>query len=284
MERISMFHVEEIKVSDYPFAVQLANTMNWNMTLEDFEFMVKLEPQGCFVLFHRQERLGIVTCISFGKVGWFGNLVVKADAQREGAGNFLTTHAINYLKSKGANTIGLYAYPHLVKFYKHFGFESDIDFSVLKGNVSFPKTQPFLQAARKCDIPEIINFDCRCFGANRKKLLKLILFNKSNLCYVSTQNNEIEGYVAAKVYGKMAEVGPLICNTNRAEDALLLLKTIFSKLNGLEVFIYIPKRETAYLNILYEAGLKEDFRVVRMFLGSAIAKTCIYTAESLERG
>ena len=82
----------------------------------------------------------------------------------------------------------------------------------------------------------------------------------------------------------MAEVGPLICNTNRAEDALLLLKTIFSKLNGLEVFIYIPKRETAYLNILYEAGLKEDFRVVRMFLGSAIAKTCIYTAESLERG
>ncbi|TRO53740.1 GNAT family N-acetyltransferase, partial [Candidatus Bathyarchaeota archaeon] len=156
MERISMFHVEGIAVNDYPFAVQLANTMNWNMTLEDFEFMVKLEPHGCFVLFRSQERLGIVTCISFGKVGWLGNLVVKADAQREGAGNFLTTHAINYLKSKGVETIGLYAYPHLVKFYKHFGFESDIDFLVLKGKVSFPETQRFLQAARKHDIPEIV--------------------------------------------------------------------------------------------------------------------------------
>lgn len=279
-----MFHVEGIEVSDYPFAVQLANTMNWNMTLEDFEFMVKLEPHGCFVLFRSQERLGIVTCISFGKVGWLGNLVVKADAQREGAGNFLTTHAINYLKRKGVETIGLYAYPHLVKFYEHFGFESDIDFLVLKGKVSFPETQRFLQAVRKRDIPELINFDCRCFGANREKLLKRILLNKSNLCYVSTQNNEIKGYVVAKLYGKMAEVGPLICKTNRAKDALLLLKTMLSRLNGLEVFIYIPKRETAYLNMLYEAGLREDFRVVRMFLGSAIAKTCIYTAESLERG
>jgi hypothetical protein len=279
-----VFHVEKMKVGDFPFAVQLANTMNWNMTLEDFGFMVKLEPQGCFVLFHGQERLGIATSISFGKAGWFGNLVVKADARREGAGNFLTRHAIDYLKSNGVETIGLYAYPHLVKFYEHFGFESDIDFLVLKGKVSFSATQGFLQAARKRDVSEIINFDCDCFGADRKKLLEPILLSKGNLCYVSTEDNAVTGYVAAKVYGKMAEVGPLICHTNRAEEVLLLLKTVLSRLNGLEVFAYIPKKETALLNMLYEAGLKEDFRVVRMFLGSAIAKNCIYTAESLERG
>jgi len=279
-----MFHVKEMGVDDFPFAVQLANTMNWNMTLADFEFMVQLEPQGCFVLFHGEERLGIATSVSFGKAGWFGNLVVKADARREGAGNFLTRHAIDYLKSKGVETIGLYAYPHLVKFYEHFGFESDIDFLVLKGKAAFPAAQGILQAAKKLGVPEIINFDCHCFGANRKKLLEPILLNKGNLCYVSTENNEITGYVAAKVYGKMAEVGPLICHTNRAEESLLLLKTTLSRLNGLEVFTYIPKKETALLNMLYKAGLNEDFRVVRMFLGPAIAKNCIYTAESLERG
>jgi hypothetical protein len=40
-----MFHVEKMKVDDFSFAVQLANTMNWNMAVEDFEFMAKLEPQ-----------------------------------------------------------------------------------------------------------------------------------------------------------------------------------------------------------------------------------------------
>jgi GNAT superfamily N-acetyltransferase len=279
-----MFHVEKMEVDDFPFAVQLANTMNWNMTIADFEFMVKLESEGCFVLFHGQERLGIATSISFGKAGWFGSLVVKEGVRKEGAGSLLIKNAVDYLKNKGVETIGLYAYPHLVKFYESFGFESDIDFLVLKGKAAFSATQKMLKAPKKRDIPELIDFDCKCFGANRKKLLEPILLNKGNLCYISTENNDVTGYVTAKIYDKMAEVGPLICHANRVEAAVLLLETILSRLNGLDVSMCVPKKAAALINMLYKAGLREDFRVVRMFLGPAIAKNCIYTAESLERG
>jgi len=279
-----MFHVEKMKADDFPFAVQLANTMNWNMTVEDFEFMMKLEPEGCFVLFHGSERLGICTSVSFGGVGWFGNFIVKENVRGEGAGSLLIKNAIDYLKNKGAETIGLYAYPHLVKFYESFGFEANIDFLVLKGKAKFPAAKEMLKAAKKRDVPALIDFDCKCFGANRKKLLEPILFNKRNLCYVSTENNEITGYVAAKLYGKMAEVGPLICHANSVNAAVLLLKNILSRLSGLDVFIYIPKKEKALLTVLCNAGFEEDFRVVRMFLGPAVANNCIYAAESLERG
>jgi len=279
-----MFHVEKIKTDDFPFAVQLANTMNWNMTVEDFKFMAKLEPKGCFVQFHGNERLGIVTTVSFEKAGWFGNFILKEDARGKGAGTLLLKHAIDYLKSNGAETIGLYSYPQLVKFYQRFGFEPDIDFSVLKGKAASPKTQETFRAVKKSDIPEIIDLDCKCFGANREKLLKPILLNTGIFCYLSTENNKITGYVAAKVYDKMAEVGPLICHANRQEEAALLLKNILSRLNGLDVFIYISKKEKSLCNMLCEMGFKEDFRVVRMFLGPAIAKNCIYAAESLERG
>ena len=37
--------------ADFQFATDLANTMNWNMATEDFEFMTSLEPEGCFVAF-----------------------------------------------------------------------------------------------------------------------------------------------------------------------------------------------------------------------------------------
>jgi ribosomal protein S18 acetylase RimI-like enzyme len=279
-----MFHVEKMKVDDFPFAVQLANTMNWNMTTEDFEFMMKLEPQGCLTLFHDKERVGIATTVSFGKVGWFGNFIVKEDVRGEGAGSLLIKNAIDYLKHKGVETIGLYAYPHLVKFYERFGFETDIDFLVLKGKAAFPATKERLRAAKRQDIPELIDLDCRCFGANRKKLLERIFLNKGNICYISTESSEITGYVAAKVYDKMAEVGPLICQANRMEEAGLLLKTVFSRLDGIETFTYIPKKEAELINMLYQAGVKEDFHVVRMFLGPAIAENCIYAAESLERG
>jgi GNAT superfamily N-acetyltransferase len=281
---MDVFHVEKMEADDFPFAVQLANTMNWNMTVADFEFMVNLEPQGCFVLFHGEERVGIATGVGFGKVGWFGNFIVKEDARGAGAGSLLIKSAIDYLKRKGAETIGLYAYPHLAKFYEGFGFEADIDFVVLKGKADVPATKEVLKAAKKRDVPALIDFDCKCFGANRKKLLEQILLKKGNLCYVSTENNEVTGYVAAKVYDKMAEVGPLICRANRVNSAMLLLESVLSRLSGLDVFMCIPEKEKELLTVLCEAGFEEYFRVVRMFLGPAVAGNCIYAAESLERG
>lgn len=279
-----MFHLEKMEVHHFPFAVQLANTMNWNMTPSDFEFMKKLEPEGCFVLFYDLNPLGIATSISFGEVGWLGNLVIKENFRREGAGKIMINHIISYLKNKGAKTIGLYAYKHLVDFYKSFGFEPDIDFTVLRGKVKAFSPQIRLKEATNNDFSEIIDFDKQCFRGNRQKLLEAILFDLRNMCYFSSENSKITGYITAKLHSKNAEIGPLICNLNREKEAVFLLENILSRLNGVEVFIYLPKKEAELINMLYTAGLREDFPVVRMILGSAIPYNCIYAAESLERG
>jgi ribosomal protein S18 acetylase RimI-like enzyme len=281
-----MFRVERMEVNSFPFAVQLANTMNWNMTAEDFVFMTKLEPKGCFVLFHGEERVGIATSICFGKVGWFGNLIVKEDYRRKGAGTILTKHSIDYLKSTGAKTIGLYAYPHLIEFYQKFGFKPDADFLVFQGKAASSATAetPQLLEAKKQDASALIAFDRQCFGALRKKLLEPILLNTGNVCYVAVDNHEIAGYCAAKVYEEMAEVGPLMCRRNRVDIAVALLKKILDRLRNHHVFVCVPTEENALLEALLKAGLLENFRVTRMFLGLAVAKNCIYLAESLERG
>ncbi|MGW8289603.1 MAG: hypothetical protein ACWGNP_04955, partial [Candidatus Bathyarchaeia archaeon] len=202
-----------------------------------------------------------------------------------GAGKFLTKYAIDYLKNRGAESVGLYAYPQLIKFYESIGFKTDIDFLVLKGNAEVPSTiQKEGMAAERLDIPKIVDFDCRHFGANRQKLLEAVLLDKDNMCCVSTEYSEVIGYVAAKVDGRMAELGPLMCDLNREVEAVCLLEAILSRLNGLDVFVVIPKKEKKLLNVLYKAEFKEDFRIVRMFLGSAFADDCICIAESLERG
>ena len=81
-----MFTVEKMKQKDFPFAVELANTMNWNMTEADFAFNMKMEPDGCFVLKENSRTVGLATCISYGKVGWFGNLIVEETQRKHGAG------------------------------------------------------------------------------------------------------------------------------------------------------------------------------------------------------
>ncbi len=284
LQSIFMFQVKPMQAGDFLFATKLANTMNWNMAEEDFEFMVSLEPEGCFVVFQGTERLGIATSISFGKVGWFGNLIVKEKYRGKGVGKLLVKHSVNYLQSKGVETIGLYAYPNLIGFYSSLGFKYDEDCSVLSTDALKSLTAQTLPKIGAQKIREIEEFDRCCFGGDRKKLLESIILEKGNLCNFQMREKEIVGYVAATVYEKMAWVGPLMCQAGHYEEAVSLLKGVLEKLGGLSVYAALPKKETALSNMLFDVGFREDFCVSRMFLGQSVSKNCVCMAESLERG
>ena len=279
-----MLQVKQMRPEDFFFATELANTMDWNMAPEDFQFMTQLEPEGCFVLFDDSKQVGIATCISYGKVGWFGNLIVKEEYRDRGAGSLLVNHAINYLLRKGVETIGLYAYPNLTNFYDNLGFRSEEDFSVLHAEKLALVTGESLLSVGRQHLHVIEAFDSRCFGGDRQKLLESIILEEGNLSYYTFKGNEVAGYVAATVYETMAWVGPLMCQEGNVDDAVALLKTVFSKLAGLSVYVALPKKETALKDMLSAIGFKEDFSVVRMLFGPNATKNCIYLAESLERG
>jgi len=279
-----MLHVENMLAADFPFAVKLANTMDWNMNQEDFKLNLKLEREGCFVLFDRIDRAGIATCISFERVGWFGNLVVDEDRRNQGGGTILVQKAISYLRHKGVETIGLYAYQHLVRFYENIGFKSNQEFSVFQGKTDSHCIKSKLERITEKDVPEVTGFDKECFRGNRRKLLKPICLNENNQCYLAKHKGKITGYIMAKNYDKMIEVGPLICRRESNDVAKSLLGTVLSNSMGREVFVCLPTENNPLIGLLAEMGLKERFRVTRMFLGPAVAESCTYIAESLERG
>ena len=279
-----MFSVKPMSKRDFQFATKLANTMNWNMADEDFQFMTNLEPEGCFVAFHGTERVGMATSISFGEVGWFGNLIVKEKYRNKGVGQLLVKHSINYLQAKGAKTIGLYAYPNLTRFYDNLGFKFDEDFMVLHAEALRSLTYEVLPKLRRQQIKAIEKFDSRCFGGNRQKLLESIILEKSNLSYFKLEGKEVAGYVAATVYEKMAWIGPLICLEGKVDFATSLLQVVLSNVAGKSLYLVLSKKEAALADMLFHVGFREDFSVSRMFLGQAVAKNCIYMAESLERG
>jgi GNAT superfamily N-acetyltransferase len=269
---------------DFPFAVSLANTMDWNMAESDFDFTMGLEPDGCFVLWQGQERVGIATCISYGKIGWFGNLAVKEEHRRKGAGTFLVKHAVDYLRSKGVENVGLYAYQHLVGFYARVGFQPLDQFVVFNGQENITKQQAQLKEARKRDIPALVELDKRCLGWERQRLIDSILREKRNLCHLHARRGSIVGFVMAKVYDEMAEIGPLVCRGDDAGVAVNMLTTMLNRLRGLDVYVCVPAKEKSLVQTLLSAGLKERFRLTRMFLGVVAAQSCVYVPESIERG
>lgn len=279
-----MLNVRSMSHGDIEFAVHLANTMDWNLAPEDFEFAMELEPRGCFILLYNLEKIGIVTTVRFGKMGWFGNLIVNERYREKGGGTMLASHAVKYLKGKKVETIGLYAYTHRVPFYRRLGFEYDSDFIVLKGKgVSSPEN-PHMKKAEREDIKKVIAYDRSCLGVLRRKLLEPILLDGDNICYLSVEDGKIVGYIIAKVYRGMSEVGPLVCRQECSETALDLLRATINRLAGFEATMCIHEKQTALLELLKRKGFSESFRVARMFHGPKIDTDCIYMAESLERG
>jgi GNAT superfamily N-acetyltransferase len=273
-----------MSAEDFSFAVRLTDTKNWGFIEEDFRFITELEPDGCFTLFDDSERIGIVTSISFEKMGWLGTLIVEEKHRRKGAASQLVNHIINYLTGKGAETVGLYSYMDAMRFYGKFGFKYDSTFTVLEGKAFKSQVKLNIKEAKSEDLQRIVEYDSSCLNASRKKLLEAIFRKVKSLCYFYAEHEQVRGYVVAKVYDGLAEVGPLICNRECGEVAIDLIKTVFNKINGYQATLCIPKRESTIKDFLVKFGFSERFDVARMFLKPASLKDCIYVAESLERG
>ena len=134
------------------------------------------------------------------------------------------------------------------------------------------------------DVEKLIEYDTSCFGGFRRKLLEPILLDSDNLCFMAIEGNMVSGYVVAKVYRGVAELGPFVCSPDQDDLAIGLLKTMLNRLNGLQVSFFLPSKETPIINMLKGKGFTEEFRVARMYHGTALAMNCIRGAESLERG
>ena len=279
-----MFKIRSLTKKDYPFAVDLANTMNWNMASEDFEYMDSFEPGGCFLLNEDSKRVGIATCISYGKVGWFGNLIVKPEYRNKGGGSALVNHAITFLNAKGVETVGLYAYTNLVGFYESLGFKSDEAFSVLHTERVISVSGSILPELQKHQFPAVNRFDCQCFGGDRKRVLESIILDRGNASYCISAGGKLVGYVAATVFDKIAWIGPLVCEAEKQDEALLLIRAVLAKLDGKSAYVVLPKKNLPLFDALSFSGFAEEFSVSRMFYGEPTGKNCIYIAESLERG
>ncbi len=279
-----MFRIENMTPEDFEFAVRLSNTMNWEATKEDFEFMTNLEPNGCFVLYHDAEKIGIATAISFGQVGWLGNVIVSEEHRGKGGGTLIVRKAMNYLMNKGVRTIGLYTYIDRIPFYTRHGFKFDSKFIVMKGIPFCELIECLVKAASEDDWPAIERLDRKCFGGSRLKLLEPILSDQSNLCYVYKNASNLLGYVVAKVSNETSEIGPLVCQREYVNVALDLLSTLLGSLKGCEVSLCLPEKETVIRNFLMQHGFREQFVLARMFFGAPTSDDFVYIAESLERG
>lgn len=208
---------------DFNFIIGLAALENIKYSKKDLKRIIDFEPEGCFIALDGERRLGIVTTITYGNIGWLGNLLVEKSTRRRGTGTKLVKEALEYMQKKDVKVPKLYCFPKRIPFYRRLGFKTEINVQVMVGKgrkISFSEVKKLSEDT----LHEILLLDKKIFGADRSRLLSRLHQEFPKNCFAAYYKEKLVGYIMANGSEDEYELGPWVCLSkyqNRYAEQLL---------------------------------------------------------------
>ena len=155
--------------SDIPRFLALAEREGWICEPEEFTFLLRTFPEGCFVDRQRGESVAFITAIKYDNSAWIGNLIVDEKLRGQGIGSRLMRTALSALHNAGAKTIWLTASELGAPIYSGLGFTVMDTIQRWRG---YGTIRPALATAvSDITFEKLAEIDRRGWGDNRVTLL-----------------------------------------------------------------------------------------------------------------
>lgn len=252
--------------SDAEFYRRLMDMVGWGLTIEDLDRMLHYEPEGCFIANMEGHDVGMVASYLYGEFGWIGNLITIPDVRGRGVGVALMRKAVDRLNDEGAASIRLDAVAKAIPLYRRLGFRPEYQSLRFRG----PSHQHPISSASQMnadDLEDVEMLDQRFFGANRGKMLRRVLQDFPDLCFVSRVGGRIIGYIMAKRGEEVYRIGPWICEPEHSEAASSLLRAVMNRASGEDIWVGVPEENEASVEMLKANGLAQLPPSLRMCHG-----------------
>ena len=259
--------IRNLKPEDLAEVKKLCDMVHWPLTIQDIRRLYELESDGWFCAETDDQYVGQAMGITTGSLGCLGMVIIHEDYRRKGTGTALTTHALNYLRNRGAQTIRLDATPEAHNIYRKLGFSDEFPvYHYIKG-VAYdkPPLTKILEAkpVRAGDLEGIIEFDKLLLGVSRAKILKS-LFNDSRT-FLLRQGNETQGYVMCRGTNRLHWLGPFVAND--VPSAEKLLQQVLTEFSDREIRLGVPVINSSAIKLFHRYGFRAEFEITRMRYG-----------------
>ncbi|MDA1316036.1 MAG: GNAT family N-acetyltransferase [Acidobacteria bacterium] len=165
--------IRRMTTDDIPAGMRLKETANWNQTAQDWENVLALEPQGCWVYEAEGKIVGSTTAVTYGEdLAWIGMVLVLPEYRGRGIARALMEHALRYLDARGVKCVKLDATDMGRPLYERLGFVEETSIERWAGTLN-PTSPPddLPVPAALVDVEPIAALDRAAFGADRSRLL-----------------------------------------------------------------------------------------------------------------
>jgi GNAT superfamily N-acetyltransferase len=273
--------ISAMKDDDLDFAVALTDAENWGYLRSDFQRLISLAQDGCFVARGALRRVGIIATVRHGSYGFLGTLIVKKDHRQKGIGEALFAHAMTYLEERGTKTIELDGVFPAVSLYRRLGFcDKHLSLRLVR-----PPSPCDAQSRELLTVTtdEIVQFDREHSRIDRSAVLTRFCYDfRESLFAIGNGQLSAYAFVKPRVDGSMA-VGPLVATS--PDIAIVLLKTILSRFHDRPIVIGVPEMKKPFVQALVAEGFFYKCPSLRMYSGARLdPDECTYGIISPDKG
>jgi ribosomal protein S18 acetylase RimI-like enzyme len=217
---------------------------------------------------------GMVGAVPLGGIGVLCHLAVRDDHRKMGLGALLSSWAVLYLRSRGAEVVRLYSTRRAEGLYRSIGFEPVAPRTVYRLEERFREGLRGTADGHRVgtlsfeDLPELYGVDHWSYGADRSALIFAILrLHPGGGLLARDSTGRIQGYLIRSSSGRIDRIGPFVAST--PDVARLLLSAALSAGGASPVEVTVPGAvESPAHDILREFGFRGRKDRLLMELGT----------------
>lgn len=216
------FRLRDATADDLPALAALRESVGWGV--QDWALRAILEPPArCVVaVAARGEVAAVGSGISYGELGFVGNMIVAAEHRRRGLGAAILRAVMAFLAEAGCTRLELYATDAGRPLYVRHGFEPDgASAMATVGRGSIPEDDASVEVATAApdDVDALSAYDAPRFGGDRGPLLRRMLADPDRPLLVARRDGRVAGYTWFRP--EAARLGPFIADEPPVAAALV---------------------------------------------------------------
>ncbi len=222
--------------SDLAEAMRLKELVRWNQTESDWRRLLRLEPRGCFAVDLDNRPVATTTTTTYGTdLAWVGMVLVDPEYRRRGIATRLLRAALDYLNAQGIAAVKLDATPAGQPVYEALGFVREGLIERWEAVAQAVSIQDQVQSG-SIDLPQMSGLDREAFGADRARLLELLLADSCvKPLAVYAPDSQLRGYALARRGAVATYLGPIVAADE--PTAVALLDGMLNQLAGRKVYL-----------------------------------------------
>ena len=264
VERSARFYLRTMQADDIAEGTRLCRSAGWNQTEQDWDLLLKLNPQGCCVALKDERVIGTVTTVRYeNRFAWIGMVLVDPAERGQGAASLLMNEALR--RNSDLPSLRLDATPAGQSVYRKLGFLDEYTLSRMGMIVSGDEWLPdnCARPMTRADFPSIAQLDRAVFGADRTALLQGLFDGAPEYAWVVERGRQIVGYACGR-HGFLSEhLGPIVAHDQPI--AQQLVTACLAAQRGKRFIIDATHQETDWRSWLESIGFSEQRPFIRMF-------------------